>query len=675
MNIYRNIDDLPSFDRVAITIGSFDGVHNAHKRILNRLKKLAHKAESDSVVITFHPHPRQVIYPKDKELELLSTLEEKLQLFEDEEIDHVVVIPFTIEFSQQLPQEYIENFLVKNFHPGYVVIGYDHKFGRNREGDVHMLRRYGEKHGFEVEEVPRQTVEQISISSTEIRDALTGGQIDQANKLLGYNYIIRGEVVHGQKIGYSLGFPTANLSISNENKLIPPDGIYAVYVRYEETRYRGMLYIGGKPTIEGYDEQSVEVNIFDFDGSLYGDTLTVELITFLREDEKFDSLTEMRKQLKEDREAALGALKGREEQSLKNRATEVAVAILNYNGEEYLKKFLPLVSDQLPEYARIVIIDNDSGDQSLHYLEEMHPEIEVVELYENYGFAGGYNRGLEQIEAKYYILLNSDVEPTVEWINPLFECMENDEKVAACQPKIKSFQHRDEFEYAGAAGGLMDMLGYPFCRGRLLYEIEEDVGQYDESGEIFWASGAAMCVRAEIFHSLGGFDPAYFAHQEEIDFCWRAKRASKKVMYISESEIYHVGGGTLEYEDPQKTYLNFRNNIFTLVKNASKRRLFWLLPLRFLLDSLALGHFLQRGRWRNAFSIVRAYASLVANSATLLFKRWKYKQKIVSLRKGEKFNKTGLFNGSILVEYYLKGKSSFSDLSMPEFSERKAERE
>ena len=247
----------------------------------------------------------------------------------------------------------------------------------------------------------------------------------------------------------------------------------------------------------------------------------------------------------------------------------IAVVILNWNGKHMLEQFLPSVTAYTTGDAEVIIADNGSTDDSIAFLHDHYPTLRIIQLDKNYGFADGYNRALAQVDADYYVLLNDDVEVTPNWTAPVVEQMERNPRTAICQPKLLMYDQRDTFEYAGGAGGFLDKYGYPFCRGRLFTTLEKDHGQYDDPREIFWASGAAMFVRADVWKKLGGLDGEFFAHMEEIDFCWRAKNAGYRVEYCPLSTVYHVGGGTLPKSNPHKTYLNFRNNIAMLYKNAN----------------------------------------------------------------------------------------------------------
>ncbi|MCF6242878.1 MAG: glycosyltransferase family 2 protein [Bacteroidales bacterium] len=287
---------------------------------------------------------------------------------------------------------------------------------------------------------------------------------------------------------------------------------------------------------------------------------------------------------------------------------KVAVVILNWNGEKYLKQFIPaLIKNSNSDEVVLYVADNASSDDSVQYLRDNYPQIKLILLDENYGFAGGYNKALQQINAEYYILLNSDVEVTSNWIFPIIEKLDQDKSIAAAMPKIKSFNKKTYFEYAGAAGGFIDKYGYPFCRGRILDTIEKDAGQYDDEREIFWASGACMFVRSSVFHEHDGFDADFFAHMEEIDLCWRMKNSGYKIMYYSDVEVYHVGGGALPNNSPFKLYLNFRNNLFMLYKNLPKGKLFQTLFLRMILDGASALVYLLQFSFSSFSAVFRAH--------------------------------------------------------------------
>ena len=332
---------------------------------------------------------------------------------------------------------------------------------------------------------------------------------------------------------------------------------------------------------------------------------------------------------------------------------KVAIVILNWNGEGYLRDFLPSVMASDYPNLEIVIGDNASTDGSIDLLDRNYPHVRIIKNERNFGFAGGYNHVLKQIEADYYVLLNSDVEVSPGWIKPVMGLMESDPGIAACQPKIKHYQQRDKFEYAGAAGGLMDRFGYLFCRGRIFDTTEHDRGQYDDTREVFWASGAALFVRKSCFEQTGGFDEDLFAHMEEVDLCWRLQRLGYQIMVCPQSEVYHVGGGTLQAVSPFKTYLNFRNNLILLHKNLPKGKIFPLIFLRFWLDLAAWFLFLFQGKARHSLAINKAHWHYLKG-----IRRWNRKRKQFSAAGKPK----GIYRGSIVFQYFIKGKKRFSDL-------------
>lgn len=310
MQVYRDIEHLPVFRNAIITIGTFDGVHVGHSQILHQMLEEAHKVEGTAVVITFYPHPRQVIHARDTPLRVLNTPEEKYELLHSKGIEQVVVVPFDTKFAEQQPSVYIEEFLVKKFHPHTIIIGYDHRFGKNREGDYHLLENKGEKMGFRVMEIPEHILENVIISSTRIREALNTGNIEMANEFLGYPYFFTGTVIHGNKLGKTIGFPTANILIDDKDKLVPAFGVYAVRVKVEgsDILFKGMLNIGIRPTVDGTNAV-IEVNIFEFDEDIYDRKITITFIRRLRSEIKFSGLEALKEQLGKDRVAALEALK------------------------------------------------------------------------------------------------------------------------------------------------------------------------------------------------------------------------------------------------------------------------------------------------------------------------------------------------------------------------------
>lgn len=334
-----------------------------------------------------------------------------------------------------------------------------------------------------------------------------------------------------------------------------------------------------------------------------------------------------------------------------------AVVILNWNGKKFLDKFLPtLIRFTQDPGSEIIIADNNSTDDSVSFLKNNYPKIRTIVLDKNYGFTGGYNRAFEQIDAKYFVLLNSDIEVTENWLTPLIELMESDKKIAACQPKIKSYHQKELFEYAGAAGGFIDKYGYPFCRGRILGTVEEDKKQYNDSKDIFWATGACMVVRADIYKSTGGLDDDFFAHMEEIDLCWRFKNQGFKINYCPESTVYHVGGGTLPNNSPFKLYLNYRNNLYLLFKNLPSGKLFPILFSRMVLDGISASLFLLKFSFSSFSAVFKAHIHFYKGIRKLKNKRKKLLEKqVVS-------NHSEILNSSIVYNYFLKNKKKFNDL-------------
>lgn len=330
---------------------------------------------------------------------------------------------------------------------------------------------------------------------------------------------------------------------------------------------------------------------------------------------------------------------------------EISIVILNYNGKGYLETFIP----SLIKYSQpfeIVVADNASTDDSVDFLKTTYPEVRIIELTENYGYAGGYNEALKQIDAEYFILLNSDIEVTENWVTPLLDTLKSNRGVVACQPKIRSFHQKEMFEYAGAAGGYIDWLGYPFCRGRLFDEIEKDEGQYDDDTDIFWATGACIAVKKSVFHQLGGFDNGFFAHMEEIDLCWRIQNSGYRIKYCHESIVYHVGGGTLSSNNPRKTYLNFRNGLYLLVKNIPLWQLLFKIPLRSILDLIAAAKFISEGNGKHAISICKAHIDAAIPSIKYILRRKHlnhYNQKYIS-------------DKLIIVDYFLRKRRKYSKI-------------
>lgn len=333
--------------------------------------------------------------------------------------------------------------------------------------------------------------------------------------------------------------------------------------------------------------------------------------------------------------------------------TKTAVVILNWNGRKFLEKFLPSVITYSKDDAEIIIADNASNDDSLEFMQKNYPDVRIIRNAENGGFSKGYNDALSQIDADFYVLLNSDIEVTPHWIKPIITLMESDKTIAVCQPKLLSYAEPEKFEYAGAAGGFIDKYGYPFCRGRIFQNLETDNGQYDNVCEIFWASGAAMFVRADLYHKYGGLDNDFFAHMEEIDFCWRLKNEGYKVMYCPDSKVFHVGGGTLPKNNSKKTYLNFRNNFYLLYKNLPSDKLFKVFIIRLLLDFVAGIKFLTEGGYKDLFAVVKAHFSFYFS----LKKNYKKRKSISHTKVSE------MYNGNIVWEHYIRKKKLFSELS------------
>lgn len=358
---------------------------------------------------------------------------------------------------------------------------------------------------------------------------------------------------------------------------------------------------------------------------------------------------------------------------MNKKKVHLAVVILNFNGEKWLKSFLFDVvrhtkADNSLCTNEVIVADNHSTDGSIAFLEsEFSETVRVLQLPQNFGFAQGYNEALQQIEADFFVLLNSDVAVTNYWLSPVLRVMLGNPAIAVAQPKILSYNekcmNKNVFEYAGAAGGWLDAWGYPLSMGRIFDTIEEDHEQYDAPvRSIFWASGAAMFVRANIWQQFGGFDGHFFAHMEEIDFCWRVKRAGFEVVSITKSSVYHVGGGTLDYLNPRKTFLNFRNNLAMIFKNEPIITLFWLIPLRLILDGIAGVKFLLEKKWGHFGAIIRAHFAFYGWLPRLLKERRVTKELIDTYKIANNNTNSGRYPKSILLAYFLHGKKHFSDL-------------
>lgn len=337
----------------------------------------------------------------------------------------------------------------------------------------------------------------------------------------------------------------------------------------------------------------------------------------------------------------------------------VAVVILNYNGIGFLQKFLQGVCTHSMPFAEVWVADNASTDGSVAYVKENFADVKLLVNTVNGGYAKGYNDALKQIKADYYVLLNSDVEVTENWLQPVIHLMESNSNIAACQPKIKAYNEKNKFEYAGASGGYIDKYGFPFCRGRLFYETEVDKGQYDDVHEVFWASGACMFVRANLYHQSGGLDEDFFAHMEEIDLCWRLKNMGYTIMVCPQSTVYHVGGGTLNSESPFKTYLNFRNNLFLLMKNLPPRFLLLKIIFRMNVDDIAIVRFVLRGQFKHALAIIHAHGSLYKALPSLYKKRKQLKASIKT------YSHPQVINKSIVYAFFIQKKTTFAEVIKP----------
>ena len=338
---------------------------------------------------------------------------------------------------------------------------------------------------------------------------------------------------------------------------------------------------------------------------------------------------------------------------------KVAVVILNYNGKAFLEQFLPGVIAHSGS-AEIWVADNCSTDDSAAFVKENHPQVKLLMNKENGGFAKGYNDALKQITADYYVLLNSDIEVTPGWIEPCIAMLEADRSIAALQPKILAHYDKSKFEHAGAAGGFLDKDFYPFCRGRIFEFTEDDHGQYNDSCEVYWATGACLFIRAELYHNAGGLDEDFFAHMEEIDLCCRLKSQGHKIFYCGEAFIYHVGGGTLNYMNPRKTYLNFRNSLYLIAKNH-RGNLFVKMLKRMILDGIAAGLFLVKLQWSHFWAVFRAHLSFYANLGVLLRKRKAVRAAATA------YNDAGLYRKNIVFKKFLYGIKTFSSLDKKDF--------
>jgi GT2 family glycosyltransferase len=336
---------------------------------------------------------------------------------------------------------------------------------------------------------------------------------------------------------------------------------------------------------------------------------------------------------------------------------KVAVAILNWNGKKWLEQFLPNVITHSESIAEIVMIDNGSTDDSISFCQLNFPQVTIIALEKNHGFAGGYNEGLKQLNHPYFVLLNSDIEVSQDWLISPIEWLESDHKLVACQPKILNYHKRNEFEYAGACGGFMDQDGYAFCKGRIFFSFENDEGQYTGREEVFWATGAALIIKSSAWKEVNGLDADFFAHMEEIDLCWRLKNRGYKIGTDLNSSVFHVGGGTLDRLNPNKTFLNFRNNLILLSKNYHQSSLFLKIVKRMILDGVAGVRFLTEGKWHHFTAILRAHFAFYVMLPSTLQKRRTESNNIKDP------NLTGWYQSSILYAFFIQGKKEFHQLN------------
>lgn len=335
---------------------------------------------------------------------------------------------------------------------------------------------------------------------------------------------------------------------------------------------------------------------------------------------------------------------------------DTAVVILSYNGKKWHEQFLPLIAAEAETGYEVIVADNASTDDTLQYVRENFPAVKTLHIPVNKGFANGYYEALQQVQAKYYILLSADFEVTPGWFPPLLTAMQRYPGLAACQPKIRYWRDRESFEYAGAAGGFMDKWGYLFCRGRIFNDLEKDQGQYNDDIEVFWASGGCLMVRADLYHQVGGLDADLYAHMEEVDLCWRLKNAGYRIGYVGGSTVFHVGGSVISYGSPQKLYYNFRNNLILLLKNERAGKLLWLIPFRLVLDGLAGLQFLFQGKFREIGTIIKAHFHFYGRFGKWLRHRKKARKTLTHR------NEEGIYRKSIIWQYFALRKKTFSQL-------------
>jgi len=658
LKVHRGLDHLPAFTGAVLTIGTFDGVHHGHRAIISQVIQKAEDIQGESVLMTFDPHPRQVVFPNDDSLRLLTTLEEKIKLLSETGLDHLVIVPFNIAFSQISPSEYVDKIIVDKIGAAHVIIGYDHRFGLNRGGDFNFLKEYAEAGHFELTEIPEQQIDDLRVSSSKIRTNLTSGKINEANQQLSHPYILSGVITKGLRLAGELGYPTANIAIKSKDKLIPRLGTYAAECVLNNELYQGMVYIGEGKTLQSEHRLSVEMNIFhQFDYQFYEDSLEVRLLHFVRPDQTFDSKEELIFNIDQDKIQCLNFF---DERHYPNQS-KCNLAVLNYNGAHHLANYLPSLLKSSSSDFELTVIDNASTDDSIAFMSKEYPEVRLIKLSENHGFAGGYNEGLQGISQKYVALVNSDVRGTDGWLDPLIELLENEPDVCAVQPKILADKTPDHYEYAGAAGGYIDNYGFPFCRGRIFDHVEKDEGQYNSTEEVFWTSGAAMVMRTSLYKKLEGLDASYFAHMEEIDLCWRMKKLGYKLKVVPASVVYHLGGGTLNYNSPNKTFLNFRNNWKMLMTNSSKSRIWKVIVVRSILDMVYFLKNLLSGRPKHAFAIIKAHLAVLRQIKDLRHKRRELRYH--ANRSTSVANMQGMHRLLLPWEYFVKRNKLFSQLS------------
>ena len=338
---------------------------------------------------------------------------------------------------------------------------------------------------------------------------------------------------------------------------------------------------------------------------------------------------------------------------------ETAIVLLSYNSLPLVTKFLPKIINSVPctPEIEIIVVDNASTDNTKEFVEENYPQVTLMRFEKNVGFTGGYLKSLAQIEAENYVLISSDIEVSPNWFQPAIDLLNSSDDIACVQPKIMSYDRRAEFEYAGAAGGYIDALGYPFCKGRMINVLEEDKGQYDEVSEVFWASGACLFIKSEAWRKAKGFDKDFFAHMEEIDMCWRLKGMGYRIMYQPKSMIYHMGGFVIKYGSPQKIFRNHRNNLLMLIKNLPSRDLIWKIPVRLLLDHAAALSMLKEKNPEGAIQVFKAHLDILSNLGMWLDKRKETQATKVNV------NNKGIYSGSLIVQFFAKGKRKFSELN------------